>query len=331
MGLRDGRGDRRGVHGQHEVLVGDHCVDPRLVPGVFFCNRTIASETPSLVDIAPTVMRILGKEPPLLHAGPGALRRTGRAGAGPRNARSGCAQSVRRSPGSTGLLDDARAGRRLERRSETRRRHLPLAIPLCGALGRAAASTMRAESSPPGIFVLGIDGVDPVILERLIDEGRMPHFARLAEEGTFQPLGTSTPPQSPVAWSNFVTGRNPGGHGIFDFIHRDPKTYQPLSSATRPPSGSLPRALELFGYTIPLGGDALRNNRGGIAFWDVLQRGRRRRRGLPGSRQLPADALTRQDARRHGHRRPARRVRHLQLVSSQPRPRRSTSRPTTSW
>ena len=151
-----------------------------------------------------------------------------------------------------------------------RRRGLPLAILLCGALVWVATATMRAEPSPPGIFVLGIDGVDPVILERLMDEGRMPHFARLAEEGTFQRLGTSTPPQSPVAWSNFITGRNPGGHGMFDFIHRDPKTYQPLSSATRPPSGEPPSSIELFGYTIPLGGDALVNNRGGIAFWDVL-------------------------------------------------------------
>jgi len=56
---------------------GDHCVDPRVVPGVFFCNRAITSETPSLVDIAPSVMRILGKKPPpymkgqTLFAGPG--------------------------------------------------------------------------------------------------------------------------------------------------------------------------------------------------------------------------------------------------------------------
>jgi predicted AlkP superfamily phosphohydrolase/phosphomutase len=142
---------------------------------------------------------------------------------------------------------------------------------LCAALSGSASAATDAKPSPPGIFVLGIDGVDPVILERLMGEGRMPHFSRLAEEGTFQRLGTSTPPQSPVAWSNFITGRNPGGHGMFDFIHRDPQTYQPLSSATRPPSGDPPPSIELFGYTIPLGGDALVNNRGGIAFWDVLQ------------------------------------------------------------
>ena len=55
------------------------------------------------------------------------------------------------------------------------------------------------------------------------------------------PFGTSIPPQSPVAWSNFITGRDPGGHGIFDFIHRDPQTMLPFFSASEakgPPDSS---------------------------------------------------------------------------------------------
>ncbi len=43
---------------------GDHCIDPRLVPGVFFCNRTITTEEPSLIDIAPTALRLFGIDPP---------------------------------------------------------------------------------------------------------------------------------------------------------------------------------------------------------------------------------------------------------------------------
>jgi predicted AlkP superfamily phosphohydrolase/phosphomutase len=43
---------------------GDHCIDPRLVPGVFFCNRPIDSKDPSLIDIAPTALRLFGIEPP---------------------------------------------------------------------------------------------------------------------------------------------------------------------------------------------------------------------------------------------------------------------------
>jgi hypothetical protein len=72
-----------------------------------------------------------------------------------------------------------------------------------------------------------------------------------------------------VAWSNFVTGMNPGGHGIFDFIHRDPATYKPISSAT-PPVDDPGSAVHFFGYVIPTSAPELVNNRGGIPWWDVL-------------------------------------------------------------
>jgi predicted AlkP superfamily phosphohydrolase/phosphomutase len=121
-----------------------------------------------------------------------------------------------------------------------------------------------------GVFVLGVDGMDPQILRRLMDERKMPNFARLTGEGTLQTLGTSNPPQSPVAWSTFVTGLDPGGHGIFDFVHRDPKTYHPIASAT-PPPGDPGSALHLFGYYLPIGGEAPKNNRGGVPFWDSLR------------------------------------------------------------
>jgi len=138
-----------------------------------------------------------------------------------------------------------------------------------------AASPARADGPvaepKPGAFVLGIDGMDPVILQRLMDEGKMPEFKRLAAEGSFQPLGTVNPPQSPVAWSSFATGMDPGGHGIFDFVHRDPATYRPLASATPPPSGELPGAVHLFGYVLPLGGETVGNNRSGKPFWDYLE------------------------------------------------------------
>lgn len=72
------------------------------------------------------------------------------------------------------------------------------------------------------MLVLGCDGMDPKLVRRMMDEGRLPNFSRLAARGSFLPLTTSIPPQSPVAWSNFITGAGPGVHGIFDFIHRDP-------------------------------------------------------------------------------------------------------------
>ncbi len=130
---------------------------------------------------------------------------------------------------------------------------------------------MAAHAVPerPGVFVVGVDGMDPVILERLLARGEMPNFARLRDEGALQTLGTATPPQSPVAWSNFVTGMNPGGHGIFDFIHRDPATYKPISSAMQPAEES--GAVHLFGYVVPTSAPEVRNNRGGTPWWDVLQ------------------------------------------------------------
>ena len=43
---------------------GDHCVDPRLVPGVLFSNVPITSKNPTLLDIAPTALKIFGLKPP---------------------------------------------------------------------------------------------------------------------------------------------------------------------------------------------------------------------------------------------------------------------------
>ena len=140
---------------------------------------------------------------------------------------------------------------------------LPLVLALC------ACGPERRAPDRPGLFVLGIDGMDPVILERLMAAGRMPHFATLAREGTFRRLGTANPPQSPVAWSNFVTGRDPGGHGVYDFVHRDPATYLPISSAT-PPVEDPGTALEFFGWVIPLSTPEIVNTRSGLPWWDVL-------------------------------------------------------------
>ena len=134
----------------------------------------------------------------------------------------------------------------------------------------AAAQTQPAAAARPGVFVLGIDGADPVILQRMMDAGQLPEFKRLADEGTFQSLGTANPPQSPVAWSSFVTGLDPGGHGIFDFVHRDPKTYAPIPSATPPATGDQPASISLFGYIFPLGSAEALNARSGTPFWDLL-------------------------------------------------------------
>ena len=81
------------------------------------------------------------------------------------------------------------------------------------------------------VIVLGFDGVDARHTERWMNEGKLPNLARLREEGTFRPLLPTTPAQTPVSWSTFSTGIDPGRTGIFDFLRRDPKTYLPVFAA----------------------------------------------------------------------------------------------------
>ena len=77
------------------------------------------------------------------------------------------------------------------------------------------------------IVILGIDGMDPDVFRFLHGRGVMPVLGAMAEAGNFRTLATSNPSQSPVSWTNIATGSNPGKHGIFDFLHRNAKTYIP--------------------------------------------------------------------------------------------------------
>ncbi len=139
-----------------------------------------------------------------------------------------------------------------------------------GALVTSFTAPARAVEHKK-MLVVGFDGMDPKQLRRMIDEGLMPNMKRLIAEGDFRTLGTSIPPQSPVAWSNFITGQNPGGHNIFDFIHRDPKTYIPYLSTSEAVSSD--KSLKLWGdWQIPLGGGEVLNLREGEAFWEELEK-----------------------------------------------------------
>ncbi|MCP3919814.1 MAG: hypothetical protein GY711_30125 [bacterium] len=126
-------------------------------------------------------------------------------------------------------------------------------------------------ASHPRVVVLGIDGMDPDILQELLDADptAMPNFRRLIAEGSgIRVLGTSTPPQSPVAWSNFITGRNPGGHGIYDFLHRNPKTYKVLPGIATAAEVNVIDLPGKWQFPITEGGDP---NRSGAAFWTLLR------------------------------------------------------------
>src|SRR5262249_11381466 len=68
------------------------------------------------------------------------------------------------------------------------------------------------------VVVLGLDGLDHGLTTKMLAEGKLPNLAALAGKGCFLPLGSTLPPISPVAWSTFQTGTNPGKHNIFDFL-----------------------------------------------------------------------------------------------------------------
>jgi predicted AlkP superfamily phosphohydrolase/phosphomutase len=119
------------------------------------------------------------------------------------------------------------------------------------------------------ILVFGFDGIDPRLLQMWMDAGKLPAFRRLVSQGGFRPLRTSIPPQSPVAWSNFVTGTDPGGHGIFDFIHRDPETYIPVFSGSTTEEAKT--SLKVGDLVLPLSGGKVRNMLKCRAFWQVLE------------------------------------------------------------
>ena len=128
------------------------------------------------------------------------------------------------------------------------------------------------------VIVLGIDGMDPRLCERLIDEGKLPALAKMRRHGGYRRLGTSIPPQSPVAWANFITGADPGVHGIFDFIHRDPaKQYYPYYAAAETVTSV--EGWEVGDFRIPLTFWPFEHTptqtllrREGTPFWDYLDR-----------------------------------------------------------
>ena len=207
----------RVFHDNTKAWSGDHCVDPSLVPGhpvlqpadrdartrgcwtsARPCSRCSACAVPEYMD---------GKA-----ADRGRARRE--AGRKPR------AQTAPRSD------DD---GRIRERRSAD-------ATLLKGAAAAAAAgaagcgvggywlgsgrrvsrsAARRSSSSASTAWTRGCR-------QRMMKAGQLPNLAKLRGAGGFSDLGTSMPPQSPVAWANFINGAGPGSHGIFDFIHRHP-------------------------------------------------------------------------------------------------------------
>ncbi|MCG8419195.1 MAG: alkaline phosphatase family protein [Proteobacteria bacterium] len=133
--------------------------------------------------------------------------------------------------------------------------------------------TSKRPPKPPHIrraVVIGLDGLDPNLVDRFMADGKLPTLKAIAQKGTYQRLQTTFPAMSPVAWSSFATGVNPAKHGIFDFLTRDPRSYRPdLSSAEVAPPG---RHLRVGNLQIPIGKPQLKLLRKSRPFWDILGR-----------------------------------------------------------
>jgi len=114
--------------------------------------------------------------------------------------------------------------------------------------------------------------MDPAFVERHWAD--LPNLARLRARGGYSHLATTYPPQSPVAWSTFITGLDPGQHGIFDFVHRDPVTQEPYLSTDKTIG---PRfTLHLGPWELPFSRSRVVSLRKGRAFWEYLSD-----RGIP--------------------------------------------------
>jgi predicted AlkP superfamily phosphohydrolase/phosphomutase len=167
----------------------------------------------------------------------------------------------------------------------------------CQSFGKRA----RSRAGGKRVIVIGFDGFDPRLSTRLMDAGRLPNLAKLRAAGGFSPLGTSIPPQSPVAWANFITGADAGVHGIFDFIHRRPEQQcAPYYSASETVNAT--EGWEVGEHKLPLTfwpfnqqGTETLLRREGTPFWDYLDAA-----GIPAFLyDIPSNYPP--SASRHGH------------------------------
>jgi len=135
-----------------------------------------------------------------------------------------------------------------------------VAVALC-ALACSGGTKRGPSKVNRKLVILGFDGMDPHLLKKWMDEGKLPNISKLAQGGGMFPLQTTHSPESPTAWASFATGVNAGKHNIYDFLVRDTTSYLPdLGMVTRTP----PKFL--FNY-FPLSKPKVTSTRGGTSFW----------------------------------------------------------------
>jgi len=132
---------------------------------------------------------------------------------------------------------------------------------VCLGLTIACGPSRAPEKFHRKLVILGFDGLDPRLVQKWMDEGKLPNMQKLARQGGLHRLETTHSPESPTAWASFATGVNAGKHNIYDFLIRDTKTYMPdLGMVHREP----PRFILNY---IPIAAPKLTSLRGGTSFW----------------------------------------------------------------
>jgi len=143
-----------------------------------------------------------------------------------------------------------------------------LTFPFRAAIRATKRRRSLKRSRVKKVIVLGLDGLEPTICEKMMDDGELPNMKRLMEQGAYRRLGTSTPALSPVAWSTFATGADSSRHAIYDFLSRDRRTYLPKLSSSEVYGGQ--RFLRLGPIRIPIGKGGVRMLRKSKTFWKIL-------------------------------------------------------------
>ena len=138
-----------------------------------------------------------------------------------------------------------------------------VALLIAGVGAALACGTGRPpEKFRQKLVILGFDGMDPRLVQRWMDEGKLPNMKKLASRGSgVRRLETTHSPESPTAWASFATGVNAGKHNIYDFLVRDTNTYLPdLGMVSREP----PRFILNY---FPISRPVIKSIRGGTSFW----------------------------------------------------------------
>ena len=131
---------------------------------------------------------------------------------------------------------------------------------------RGAQGYRRAKIGK--LIFLGLDGLEPDLVEKYLAEGRLPNLAALRSQGRYRRLRTTYPPLSPVAWATFATGSNPGKHNLFDFLNRNLRSHLPELSSSRVHQPS--RVWKLGRWRVPLSKPTVEMRRKSRSFWSLL-------------------------------------------------------------